>query len=187
MSSQPAAEDPSARAKASPRCPWGTAKLTMPSVGIHGVPIISYRGTPDDRPGTVIQDRGDVAAACGKWGGVQPGQVGNLILTGHRTSAGAPMVSVPDMKNGDRVVVSYKGTNYTYKITERLWINFREKRSRNSQRLPVPGKYGVAATRPAMVLSTCATPEDNAAGLFWRDENHNPTHRIALVGYLVGS
>jgi sortase A len=49
---------------------------------------------------------------------------------------------------------------------------------------PAPGHAGLVATRSAIVLSTCATQEDNAAGLTYRDSNHNPAHRIAAVGYL---
>lgn len=36
-----------------------------------------------------------------------------------------------------------------------------------------------------ITLSTCATPEDDAAGNFWRDEFGNPEHRIDKVGVLV--
>ncbi len=35
-----------------------------------------------------------------------------------------------------------------------------------------------------ITLSTCATPEDHAAGNFWADELHNPEHRIDKIGVL---
>jgi sortase A len=34
-------------------------------------------------------------------------------------------------------------------------------------------------------LSTCATPEDHAAGNFWFDRFGNPEHRIDKIGVLV--
>lgn len=161
------------------------ARLTVPAAGIDGLEVVSYRGTPDDRAGTQIQNRGIAAAPYGSWGGVNPGEVGNLIITAHRTSHGQPMGQVPDLTKGDLIKVSVGGKTYTYKVSHELWVNFRNETSRNSQRLPAPGQPGVAATRPAIVLSTCATPEDAARGDYWRDELGNPTHRIAVVGYLV--
>lgn len=173
------------RAKATAGHAFGTATLTIKKIGIKGVTIVSYSGTPDDGPGTQIQNTGKVAAAHGPWGGVAPCEVGNLMLTGHRTSEGAPLAGVPSLQNGDLVMVNYKGRTCTYRISKRLWIDFRTAADRARQSAPTPGRPGKPATRPWITLSTCATPEDNAKGLFWRDENHNPPHRIALVGYLV--
>ena len=36
-----------------------------------------------------------------------------------------------------------------------------------------------------ITLSTCATPEDHAAGNHWADEFDNPEHRIDKIGVLV--
>lgn len=36
-----------------------------------------------------------------------------------------------------------------------------------------------------ITLSTCATPEDHAAGNYWADRFGNPEHRIEKVGVLV--
>jgi sortase A len=38
-----------------------------------------------------------------------------------------------------------------------------------------------------ITISTCATPEDHAAGNFWHDELGNPEHRINKIGTLVGT
>jgi len=38
-----------------------------------------------------------------------------------------------------------------------------------------------------ITLSTCATPEDDAAGNFWRDAHDNPEHRIDRIGVLVST
>ena len=55
------------------------------------------------------------------------------------------------------------------------------------QTAPVPGRPGVAAVRPMITLSTCATPEDHAAGNFWADEFGNPEHRIDKIGVLTAT
>lgn len=47
-------------------------------------------------------------------------------------------------------------------------------------------KPGQELTRAMITLSTCATPEDHAAGNYWADEFDNPEHRIDKIGVLVG-
>lgn len=160
------------------------AYLSVPEAGISRAKIVTYSGVADDAKGTQINDAGLIGAPRGSWGGVPPGQVGNLLLTGHRTSAGAPMGNVPRLGAGDKIYIDQGKTRYVYTVTTKAKINFRSAASRALQAAPVPGSPGKPATRPAVVLSTCATPEDNAAGNYWRDEHDNPTHRIAVYGYL---
>ncbi|MGV1035926.1 MAG: class E sortase [Candidatus Nanopelagicales bacterium] len=163
------------------------ARLTVPKAGVRSLRIARYPGRPDDRVGTMINNRGRAAAPHGRWGGVGPGQVGNFLLTGHRTSAGAPLSRVPQLRKGQKIFITKGSTTYVYTVASQMWINFRSAKSRARQTAQVPGHPGRKATRSAIVLSTCATPEDNAAGRRWRDRFHNPTHRIAVVGYLSGA
>ncbi len=160
------------------------AYLTVPAAGISHLKIVTYSGDPDNARGTQINDDGLVGAPRGSWGGVAPGEVGNLLLTAHRTSAGAPMAQVPELRPGAKIYVDQGATRFVYKVSSKRMINFRDASSRALQTAAVPGSPGKKATRPAIVLSTCATPEDNAAGDFWRDVHGNPTHRIAVFGYL---
>lgn len=183
----PKTAPPAPIVKSSPTAPvrsTATAYLTVPKAGIYRVKIVTYSGVPDDARGTQINDAGLVGAPRGSWGGVAPGQVGNLLLTGHRTSAGAPMGQVPRLSAGDKIFVDQGSARYVYTVSTKAKINFRSAASRALQAAAVPGSPGKPATRPAIVLSTCATPEDNADGNFWRDEHDNPTHRIAVYGYL---
>jgi sortase A len=64
-------------------------------------------------------------------------------------------------------------------------VSFRSPASLRAQRAAVPGRPGVPATRAMITLSTCATPEDRAAGNYWSDEFGNPEHRIDKIGVLV--
>ena len=172
---------PSRAAPAAPR----RAFLTIPAIGVRDVPVVRYRGSPDDARGTRIQNRGPAASPRGPAGGVGPGEVGNFLVTGHRTSHDAPFRDLPVVRRGDHLLVRQAGTVYDYLVTGTLRISFRSAASKALQSAPVPGRPGEVATRPMITLSTCATPEDHAAGNYWVDEFGNPEHRIDKVGVLV--
>ncbi len=168
----------------SPKPSNQTAYLSVPAADISRLKIVTYSGVPDDDRGTEINDSGLAGAPRGGWGGVPPGQIGNFLLTAHRTSAGAPMGRVPELRAGDEIFIDQGATRFVYTVASKTTINFRSAQSRALQTAAVPGSPGKKPSRAAIVLSTCATPEDNAAGNFWRDEHQNPTHRIAVFGYL---
>lgn len=172
---------------ATPRPKPLAARLSVPAVGIDDLAVVPYAGSPDDRPGTRIQDRGVAASPFGRAGGVGPGQVGNYIVTAHRTSHGGPMRRLPDLEVGDRIEVRAGETVYTYTVTGSMTISFRSPDSLARQSAPVPGRPGVVATRAMITLSTCATPEDHAAGNYWTDSLGNPEHRIDKVGVLTST
>ncbi|MFB8081552.1 class E sortase [Streptomyces sp. NPDC056013] len=177
---------PSTSTAPSPRGPVA-AEISIPSIGVEDLDVLPYEGTTDDRAGTRIQDRGVAASPHGKRGGVGPGEVGNYLVTAHRLSAGGPLRDLPSVEVGDEVRVTADGTVYTYEIVETRSTSFRSARSLAEQRAAVPGEPGEQPTRAMITLSTCATPEDNAAGNFWRDAQHNPEHRIDKVGVLTST
>ncbi|MFF1510068.1 class E sortase [Streptomyces sp. NPDC058326] len=163
------------------------AEMSIPSIGVEGLDIVPYEGTTDDRAGTRIQDRGVAASPYGEHGGVGPGEVGNYLVTAHRLSAGGPLRELPSVEAGDKIHITTEDTVYTYEITETRTTSFRSARSLAEQRAPVPGEPGEKPTRAMITLSTCATPEDNAAGNFWRDAQNNPEHRIDKIGVLTST
>jgi len=154
-------------------------------VSIRQLPVIAYRGKTDDAPGTKIQNRGIAASPFGPHGGIGPGGVGNYQVTAHRTSHGGVFRHTPSLENGDLVYVDAGRWRYVYKVIKTRWVSFRSARSLREQRAPVPGKPGRKPTRGYITVSTCATPEDHAAGNFWTDEFGNPEHRIDKIGVLV--
>lgn len=164
-----------------------TARLTIPSIGLTDLRVVPYEGTTDDRAGTLVQDRGVAASPYGEEGGVGPGEIGNYLVTAHRLSAGGPLRDLPSLDEGDSVLVTAGGTVYEYEITGTRETSFRSEQSLAEQRAEVPGEPGEKPTRAMITLSTCATPEDNAAGNYWRDSNNNPEHRIDKIGVLVSS
>ncbi|MFE9043520.1 class E sortase [Streptomyces sp. NPDC007818] len=161
------------------------AELDIPAIGVTDLRVVPYEGKTDDRAGTRIQDRGVAASPYGKDGGVGPGDIGNYQVTAHRLSAGGALRDLPDVDVGDLVRVTAEGTTYTYRITETRTTSFRSARSLAEQRAAVPGAPGERPTRAMITLSTCATPEDDAAGNFWRDALGNPEHRIDKIGVLT--
>lgn len=161
--------------------------LSIAGIGLDDFPVVRYPGRPDDAPGTAIQNAGPMASPRGPRGGVGPGEVGNFIVTGHRTSHTMPFADLPTLQPGERVRVRSGDQVHVYEITRTRWTSFRRPASRAAQEAPVPGRPGVEPTRAMITLSTCATPEDHAAGNYWSDRFGNPEHRIDKIGVLVRS
>ncbi|MFF3326704.1 class E sortase [Streptomyces sp. NPDC002889] len=161
-----------------------TASLSIPSIGLKDLSVVPYKGTTDDWPGTRIQNRGAAASPYGDQGGVGPGEIGNYLITAHRLSAGGPLRDLPSVAKGDSVLVRSSGVVHEYVIIESRRTSFRSERSLAEQRAAVPGFPGKHPTKAMITISTCATPEDNAAGNFWRDDRGNPEHRIDKIGVL---
>jgi sortase A len=162
------------------------ATMRIPDLGVRGLRVVAYPGTPDDGPGTRIQNGGVAATPIGPRGGEGPGQVGNYIVTAHRTTSPAPFADLPALRRGDHVYVRASGRVFDYRIVRTRWTSFRSRLSLARQSAAVPGRPGVEPTRAMLTLSTCATPEDHARGNYWSDRFGNPEHRIDKIGVLVG-
>jgi sortase A len=163
------------------------ATLTIRKLGIADLVVVPYRGRTDDAPGTAIQNRGLAASPFGPQGGVGPGGIGNYQVTAHRLSSTQAFLDLPRLRRGDRVVVEVGERRYVYEITGTRRTSFRSPASLRAQRAAVPGKPGLEPTQAMITLSTCATPEDHAAGNYWADEFDNPEHRIDKIGVLLSS
>ncbi|MCY0943073.1 sortase domain-containing protein [Streptomyces antarcticus] len=185
--SAPAFPSGSASAPARAAALVQTASLSIPAIGVSGLPVIPYPGSPDDAPGTRIQDQGGAASPYGPGGGVGPGDVGNYIVTGHRITAGGPLRALPSLPTGASVFVTAGGVTYQYTITATRTTSFRSQASMAAQRAAVPGSPGAAPTRAMITVTTCLTPEDDAAGNFWRDAQNNPEHRLDKIGVLTAT
>lgn len=165
----------------------GPAVLRIPALQLERLTVVPYTGSPDDGPGTRIQNTGKAASPHGALGGLGPGEVGNYIVTGHRNSHGGPLHELPSLARGDTVEVTAGGTVFTYTITGTRSVSFRSKDSLRKQRAAVPGSPGIVPTRASITISTCATQEDHAAGNFWADAFDNPEHRIDKIGVLTST
>lgn len=161
------------------------ASVAIPSIRVSGLRVVPYTGSSDDGPGTLIQNRGLAASPRGPGGGAGPGQVGNFLVTAHRSTHGQPFGRLPQLRAGQHILVTAGGIVHDYVVTETMTISFRSATELARQHAAVPGRPGQRPTRAMITLSTCATPEDNADGNFWRDQFGNPEHRINKIGVLV--
>ncbi|WP_207950067.1 sortase domain-containing protein [Nocardioides ochotonae] len=161
------------------------ALLSVPALGIADLAVVPYRGVTDDAPGTAIQDGGVAASPHGPGGGTGPGGVGNFQVTAHRVSSTRAFEHLPSLGHGSRVLVDVGETRYVYEVRATRRTSFRSAQSLREQRAAVPGRPGATPRRAMLTLSTCATPEDHAAGNWWSDEHGNPEHRIDKVAVLV--
>ena len=119
--------------------------VTIPAIGLRDFPVVRYRGTPDDAPGTVLQNAGEMASPRGPRGGARPGEVGNYIVTGHRLTGKAPLRYSPSLSKGDRIQVRTGDTVFVYEVRRTRWTSFRAAGSLRAQRAEVPGRPGEAA------------------------------------------
>ena len=158
--------------------------VTIPAIGLEDFPVVRYPGSPDDAPGTALQNAGEMASPRGARGGVGPGEVGNYIVTGHRLTGTAPLRNSPSCERGPdpgaqrRHGLRLRGPPHTLDVLPAAAVPARAA-------APVPGRIGEEATEPMITLSTCATLEDHANGNYWSDEFDNPEHRIDKIGVLV--
>ena len=177
----------SASAPAAARC---EVVVTIPALDVRER-LRYHPGSPDDGPGTRIQNRGDLASPLGPDGGVRAGEVGNFFIAGHRTTAGGPLKHLRQLRPGDVVTVRTRcgadtATTHVYEVTRKSrYIDFFTRKGRALQIAPVPFAPGVEPTQPMITLSTCATQEDNARGDRRRDRYGNPPGRWVVVGQLV--
>ncbi|MFF4620095.1 class E sortase [Nonomuraea jabiensis] len=87
-----------------------------------------------------------------------PGQVGNFVVSGHRTTYAAPFNEIDELERDDEIVVEAGGTTYAYRVTSQDIV----KPDEVDVFAPVPGKPDIRPIRAFITLSTCH-PEYSAA------------------------
>ncbi|TDC11459.1 class E sortase [Nonomuraea longispora] len=87
-----------------------------------------------------------------------PGQVGNFVLSGHRTTYAAPFNEIDELEREDEIVVETREARYTYRVTSQDIVRPDEV----DVLAPVPGKPGIRPVRAFITLTTCH-PEYSAA------------------------
>jgi sortase A len=100
-------------------------------------------------------------------GSAMPGQIGNFVLSGHRTTYLAPFNGLGDLHNGDAIVIETRDTWYTYRVTSSETVLPTDV----AVILPVPNKPKAKPTKALITLTTC-TPKFSAS------------HRLIITGTL---
>ncbi|MEV8634771.1 class E sortase [Streptosporangium sp. NPDC051023] len=124
------------------------ALLRIPRLGddyeyavVEGVGWEQLRMGPGHYPGTAL-----------------PGEIGNFVLSGHRTTYAAPFNRLGELRQGDEIVVDARDARYTYRVTGERVVDPGE----TAVIAPVPGLPGRRPTTAMITLSTCH-PEYSAA------------------------
>lgn len=119
----------------------GLAILRIPKFGrgynpviVEGVATADLERGPGHFPGTAL-----------------PGQVGNFVVSGHRTTYGKPFSRLDELVNGDAIVVETKDRWITYRVTEVLIVD----PGAVGVILPVPNHPGERPTERLLTFTTC--------------------------------
>jgi sortase A len=80
-----------------------------------------------------------------------PGVVGNMVISGHRTTYGAPFNRVDELHARDPIVIETRDTWFTYRVTSEQIVP----PAAVEVTYPVPGHLGQAPTQKLLTLTTC--------------------------------
>ena len=119
----------------------GLAILRIPRLGgdyakvvFEGVRASDLKRGPGHVPGTAM-----------------PGEVGNFVVSGHRTTYGAPFGDLDLLDSGDAVVVETRDTWFTYRVVREEIVQPTE----YEVTYPVPRQPGVKPTKALLTMTTC--------------------------------
>ena len=121
----------------------GLAVIWMPRIGmvhdkakvvVEGVSHEDLKRGPGHYPGTAM-----------------PGEVGNMVISGHRTTYGAPFNRIDELKVGDAIVLETRDTWFTYRMVRQQIV----KPTTVEVTFPVPGNRDATPTKKLLTLTTC--------------------------------
>ena len=119
----------------------GIAVIRIPRLGrdyhrvvVEGVSHEDLKKGPGHYPGTA-----------------QPGTVGNMVISGHRTTYGAPFNRVDELHAGDAIVIETRDTWFTYRVTSEQVVS----PTAVEVTYPVPGQRDAVPTKRLLTLTTC--------------------------------
>lgn len=109
----------------------GIAMIQIPKIGVEnvvveGVDDDSLKKGPGHYPETAF-----------------PGEAGNVVISGHRTTYGAPFYRVDELNTGDEITLKDASGTYKYKVTEKKVVN------------PTDLSVVVPSTDARLTLTTC--------------------------------
>lgn len=126
----------------------GVALIRIPRLGkkfhyviIEGVSVADLRKGPGHYPGTAM-----------------PGQVGNFVVSGHRTTYLAPFNRLGELHTGDTILIDTRASQFVYKITGKKVV----RPSDVNVAAPVPEHPRATPTKRLITLTTC-NPKYSAA------------------------
>jgi sortase A len=119
----------------------GIARIYLPTLGrdevhvvVEGVSHADLKKGPGHFPGTDL-----------------PGQIGNVVISGHRTTYGAPFNRLDELDRGDAIVIETRTAFYTYAV-QRIFV---VKPSAIGVTYHVPDHPNATPTQKLLTLTTC--------------------------------
>jgi len=120
------------------------ARIYFPTLGkdqvrvvVEGVGVEDLKKGPGHYPGTAL-----------------PGQLGNLVISGHRTTYGAPFRRLDDLDGGDAIVVETRTAYFTYTVRRVFPVSPRTVQVT----YPVPYHRDAVPRERLLTLTTCHPP-----------------------------
>jgi sortase A len=100
-------------------------KLTIPRIDLNktvveGVGVEDLRAGPGHYPEC---RRGFEKPLCTEFEEIWPGEKGRLVVSGHRTTYGAPFWDLDKLRPGDEIITKTKWGDFTYVVTETAIVN----------------------------------------------------------------
>lgn len=139
----PAAPPAPGRKLVASRLGSGLAVIWIPRIGmtgksakvvLEGVGTEDLKRGPGHYPGTAL-----------------PGQVGNAVISGHRTTYGAPFNRLDEVAVGEAVVLETRDTWFTYRVVRQQVVA----PTAVEVTYPVPGDLKAKPTKKLLTLTTC--------------------------------
>jgi sortase A len=143
---------PAAKAPAKPSQP-PPATRPDPAVG-QGFAVLHIPRLGDDYAPVVVEGVGEEQLQEGPGhypGTAMPGETGNFVVSGHRTTYGKPFNRLDELHPGDPMVVEVADRYYVYRMTRSEVVA----PDRIDVTDPVPERPGVAPKAAVMTMTTC--------------------------------
>ena len=138
------------------------ALISIPSIGVHEVPVIEGTGLD-----VLARGVGHYRNTAG------PGQLGNFAVAGHRITHGEPFANLLEMNPGDKIIIETRSRVFTYEL-DRSPRNLTVEDTDGWVIEPVPGHPHRKPTQRLITLTTC------------QDLFHSPDRSVG-VGHLVSA
>ena len=119
----------------------GMALIRIPRFGKKYRYVIVEGTSPDD----LRRGPGHYARTA------MPGQTGNFVVSGHRTTYSAPFNKVDRLKAGDEILIDTRSTQYVYRVTGAQVVA----PTRIEVTAPVPFHPGRKPKKKLITLTTC--------------------------------
>ncbi|XRQ09341.1 class E sortase [Actinomadura welshii] len=134
---------------------WRASKVTTEQVELgKGIARIRIPSFGDDWSFVVIEgvDQDDLRKGPGHYPGTAlPGEVGNFVVSGHRTTYSAPFNRLGELDRGDEILIDTRAHQHVYKVTDRKIV----RPSATEVTAPVPGHPKRKPTDRMITLTTC--------------------------------